>query len=298
MMFAAIDIGSNAGRLLVATVIENKGKPITEKATLVRVPLRLGMDVFEKGTISKEREELLLNTLLAYKQLMKVYTPVDFVACATSAMRDAENGQEVINRIKKKTGIDLLIIDGLTEAKIISAAGNVNLYKPHDYSLYIDVGGGSTEISCYHKDNLLALKSFKIGTIRLLYDLVKKLEWDDLKKWIFDLDINNKKINCIASGGNINKLTKLYGDRQKNNLTLKDLNKGYTILKEFPVQERITKLGLRADRADVIVPAAIIFRKIMKWAKINELNAPKIGLADGLIIELYNKQKGENTIIL
>lgn len=297
MVFAAVDIGSNAGRLLVATVMEKKGKPLTEKITLVRVPLRLGMDVFVQGLITKEREELLINTFKAYQQLLKVYAPVDFVACATSAMRDSKNGQEIIDRVKQEAGIDLKIIDGLTEAKIISSAGNTNLYKPHDYSLYIDVGGGSTELTWYNQDNLLATRSFKIGTIRLLHNLVQKSEWDTLKEWIKKLDIHSKKINCICSGGNINKLTKLYGDRQKNNLSFENLDKGSNYLKSLSLEDRIHKLGLRADRADVIVPAAIIFKKIMKWADIKDLHAPKIGLADGLIIELYKKYKGNSSII-
>lgn len=297
MIFASVDIGSNAGRLLVARIIEYKNKPVTDKISLVRVPLRLGMDVFEKGVISEQREELLINTLKAYKQLMLVYKPVDFIACATSAMRDSTNGPEIIDRVRKETGINLTIIDGLTEAKIISAAGNIHMHKPHDYSLYIDVGGGSTELTWFEKDNLLATYSFKIGTIRLLYNMVQKKEWNELKSWINSLDINNKKINCICSGGNIIKLTKLYGNRQTNNLNYDDLTKGYNSLKKMSVEERMNNLGLRADRADVIVPAAIIFRKIMKWGDIKELHAPKIGLTDGLIVELYKKSKGEPSVL-
>ncbi len=297
MIFASVDIGSNAGRLLVARIIEYKNKPVTDKISLVRVPLRLGMDVFEKGVISEQREELLINTLKAYKQLMLVYKPVDFIACATSAMRDSTNGPEIIDRVRKETGINLTIIDGLTEAKIISAAGNIHMHKPHDYSLYIDVGGGSTELTWFEKDNLLATYSFKIGTIRLLYNMVQKKEWNELKSWINSLDINNKKINCICSGGNIIKLTKLYGNRQTNNLNYDDLTKGYNSLKKMSVEERMNNLGLRADRADVIFPAAIIFRKIMKWGDIKELHAPKIGLTDGLIVELYKKSKGEPSVL-
>lgn len=298
MIFASVDIGSNAGRLLVARVMEYKGKWVTDKITIVRVPLRLGMDVFEKGKISKEREELLINTFKAYKQLMVVYSPLDFVACATSAMRDSKNGPDVIQRVKDETGIELKIIDGLDEAKIISDASNVNMQKPYDYSLYIDVGGGSTELSWYERDNLLAAQSFNIGTIRLLHNLVKKKEWNELKEWLTDLDLKNKEINCICSGGNINKLTKLYGDRHRYNISFDQLNDGYNILKHYSLEERINVLGLRADRADVIVPAAVIFRKIMKWSGIDTLHTPKIGLADGLIVELYKKYKGETTLVI
>jgi exopolyphosphatase/guanosine-5'-triphosphate,3'-diphosphate pyrophosphatase len=298
MMFAAVDIGSNAGRLLVATVLEYKGKPITDKVTLVRVPLRLGIDVFEKGYISDEKVELLINTFRAYKQLMQVYSPVDFVACATSAMRDAENGANVMKILEAEANVKLKIIDGLTEAKVISAAGNINLEKPHDHSLYIDVGGGSTELTWFEKDKLISTFSFQIGTIRLLYDLVKKEEWEKLKEWIKSLGIENTPINCICSGGNINKLTKLYGNRQKNSLSYAQLSEGYSFLEGYSVEDRINKLGLRADRADVIVPAAVIFKKIMKWGGIKELQAPKIGLADGLIVDLYRKYKGEESIIV
>lgn len=298
MVFAAIDIGSNAGRLLVAAVMEYKDKPVTEKISIVRVPLRLGMDVFENGQISPYREEMLIRTFKAYKELMSVFHPLGFEACATAAMRDASNGSHILQRVKDLTGIKLKIIDGLTEAKVISAAGNLNLKKPHEYSLYIDVGGGSTEFTWYHKDTLLAAQSFEIGTIRLLYDLVKKEEWKTLKEWIADLGINGKPLNCICSGGNINKLTKLFGNKQHYTLTYQQLCDGYDYLKEFTVEERINKLGMRADRADVIVPAAYAFKKIMKWAGIEELQSPKIGLADGLIIDLYKKYKGESTILV
>ncbi|MCG8412537.1 MAG: Ppx/GppA family phosphatase [Bacteroidales bacterium] len=294
MLFASIDIGSNAGRLLVATVLEYKGHAITDKVTLVRVPLRLGIDVFEKGEISYQREELLINTLKAYKQLIAIYNPIDFVACATSAMRHAKNGSSIIDRIKKETDINLNIIDGLTEAKIISEAGNVDMHKPYPYSLYIDVGGGSSELSWYKNDSLIAVKSFKIGTIRELYNLTQKQEWDALKNWLADLNINGKEINCICSGGNINKLTKLYGSKHQNLLSYQQLNKGLKFLKSHTIEDRISLLGLRKDRADVIVPAAIIFKQIMKWSGIKELHSPKIGLADGLIVELYKKHKGFN----
>lgn len=298
MIFAAIDIGSNAGRLLVATVLEHKTRIVTEKITLVRVPLRLGMDVFEKGKISKERKELVVNTFKAYKQLMKVYKPVDFIACATSAMRDSSNGPKLIKQIKEETGIELKIIDGLTEAKVISAASNMNMNITHDHSLYIDVGGGSTELTWYEKNNLIAAKSFKIGTIRELYNLTKKEEWNDLKDWITKFEIKKSKINCICSGGNINKLTKLYGNRNRNLLSYEELQKGLNELNKYTVEQRIAELGMRADRADVIVPAGNIFERIMRWGEINILHAPKIGLADGLIVDLYKKHKGEKTVVL
>lgn len=298
MIYAAVDIGSNAGRLLVATVHDLGDKIITEKITLVRVPLRLGFDVFEKGLISLEKQELLIRTFEAYKQLMSVYQPVDFAVCATAAMREAANAKEVQDRLKNEVGIDIITIDGQTEAQIISAAGNTNLKKEHPYSIYIDVGGGSTEITYFEGDKLLETKSFQVGTIRLLHDQVKKSEWDYMKNWVKELHADDEPINCICSGGNINKLTKLYGNRNKNTLSYSQLVEAHEFLEGYAVEDRIEKLGLRADRADVIVPAAIIFKKLMKWGKITELQAPKIGLADGLIVELYKKSKGMETIIL
>lgn len=292
MIFAAIDIGSNAGRLLVSTVYEFKNKPITEKITLVRVPLRLGFDVFDRGYISKEKQEMIIRSFDAYKQLMNVYQPVDFIACGTEAMRVALNGAEVIEKVKEATGIEIIVIDGTKEAEIIGKSGNTNLVKVHDHSIYIDLGGGSTEISYYENDTLLATRSFKIGTIRLLLDTVSLTDWDEMKHWIQDLRKNDEPVNCICSGGNINKLTKLYGNRDKNTLSYSQLAEGHEFLEGYPIEYRIETLGFRADRADVIVPAAIIFKKLMKWGNIHELQAPKIGLADGLIVELYKQHKG------
>jgi exopolyphosphatase/guanosine-5'-triphosphate,3'-diphosphate pyrophosphatase len=297
MIFASIDIGSNAGRLLVATVHEFNNKPISEKITLVRVPLRLGVDVFEKGHITIERQDLLIRTFEAYSQLLNVYKPIDYYAVATSAMREASNRLEVLHRIKNETGFDLHLIEGRQEAQIISNSGNTNLIKEHPYSLYIDVGGGSTELSWYEGDTLLNTKSFDVGTIRLLFDKVPRSEWELLKNWITDLKLEEHSFNCICSGGNINKLTKLFGNRNKNALTYSQLAEGHELLEGYSVADRVEKMGLRLDRADVIVPAAIIFKKIMVWGKIQELQAPKIGLADGVIVELYKKHKGLPTLI-
>lgn len=297
MIFAAIDIGSNAGRLLVSTVHGSKNSPIVEKITLVRVPLRLGFDVFEKGYISDEKQEMLIRTFDAYSQLMSVYQPIDFIACATEAMRQASNATEVIQQVKNETGIQIIPINGNKQAEIIGKAENKNLIKPHDYSMYIDIGGGSTEISWYEKDKLITTRSFKIGTIKLLLNLVSHSDWDDMRHWIEELRNEDLPVNCICSGGNINKLTKLYGNNDKNTLTYSQLVEGHEFLEGNPLEYRTKTLGLRADRADVILSAAIIFKKIMKWGKIHELQAPKIGLADGLISELYKKHKGLPSLI-
>lgn len=298
MVFAAIDIGSNAGRLLVSTVYEFKDYPLTEKVTLVRVPLRLGFDVFEKGYVSEKKVDMILRTFEAYNQLINVYQPVNFVACCTEAMREADNCDDIIERVKNETGVDLIKIDGDKEAAIISKSVNTNLHKEHDHSLYIDVGGGSTEISWFVNDELIATKSFQIGTIRMLLDNVPHSVWDEMKHWVKDLRKDVEvPINCICSGGNINKLTKLYGNIERNTLSYSQLVEGHEFLEGYPIEYRIENLGLRADRADVIVPAAIIFKRLMKWGNIQEIHAPKIGLADGLITELYKQHMGRPSLL-
>lgn len=297
MIFAAIDIGSNAGRLLISSVHEVAGKVITEKVSMVRVPLRLGLDVFEHGKILEEKTDYLVKTFDAYKNLLNIFQPVDIVACATQAMREASNKHEILKRIKIEKDIDLRVIDGIQEARIISIADNVNLEKVHEYSLYIDVGGGSTELSWFKGDTLIECRSFNIGTIKMICDKVSRDDWDELKKWVLDLELEDKELNCICSGGNINKLTKLYGNRAKNSLTYSQLTDAHIYLEGYSVEDRIEKMNFRADRADVIVPAAIIFKKIMKWGKIHDIQAPKIGLADGLIIDLYNHHHGKRTIL-
>ncbi|MFO7879047.1 MAG: hypothetical protein R6V52_03310 [Bacteroidales bacterium] len=293
MIFAAIDIGSNAGRLLIATVYERFGKPFVEKATLTRVPLRLGLDVFEKGYIPEDKLEKLLDTLKAYQLLMKVYEPVKFRACATAAMREASNKEEVLSRIKNETGLELEIIDGIEEAKIISKATNANFQLIYEDTLFIDVGGGSTEISYFRDGAFVKSKSFPIGTIRLLLDKVHSDDWDDMKTWVKSMRKSNGEVNCICSGGNINKLTKLYGDVDSHTISKDQLYQAYDKLKSLSLDERINKMGMRPDRADVIVPAARIFKKLVKWGKIPNLIAPRIGLADGLAIQMFKERKRE-----
>lgn len=297
MIFAAIDIGSNAGRFLVSTVYDFKDNPLTEKITLVRVPLRLGFDVFDKGYISDKKIEMIISAFETYNQLIEIYNPIDVIACGTEALREAKNRDEVIARVKQDAGVDLININGDLEATLISKSHNANVRKEHEHSLYIDVGGGSTEISLFKNDELLAMKSFKIGTIRLLLDNVSHAEWDEMKQWIQAIRKEDFPVSCICSGGNINKLTKLYGNVERNSLTFSQLVEGHEFLEGYPIEYRIEQLGLRSDRADVIVPAAIIFKKLMKWGNVTEIQAPKIGLADGLITELYKKHMNKPSLL-
>ncbi|MEZ5195919.1 MAG: Ppx/GppA family phosphatase [Bacteroidales bacterium] len=291
MIFAAIDIGSNAARLLFANVFELNGKAYVEKATLVRIPTRLGKDVYSINRISDRRADNLIKTLNAFKTLIEVYDPVASAACATAAMREAENGLELLQRIRAEVGMNVRLIDGIEEANIIRRTNKLTFEHPHGFSMYIDVGGGSTDISLLLEDNLVSVKSFKIGTLRLLSKKVKKQEWELLKEWLLGFKNEFGKINVVGSGGNINKLNKMYGNSFDFTLKTDELKSAYKKLKDFTLDERIEKLGLRPDRADVIVPAAKIFLYILKIIKVKSLLVPKIGLADGLIYQLYEKHK-------
>lgn len=293
MIYAAIDIGSNAARLLFANVFELNSKVYVEKATLVRIPTRLGKDVYSINRISDDRAENLLKTLRAYKTLIEVYKPVSFAACATAAMREAENGQEILERIRSEVGLNVRLIDGIEEANIIRRTNKLTFEHPHGISMYIDVGGGSTDISLLSEDKLISVKSFKIGTLRLLSKRVKKQEWERLDEWLKEFKVDFGKINVVGSGGNINKLNKMYGNSFDFTLKTEELKSAYKKLKDFSLEERIEKLGLRPDRADVIVPAAKIFLFILKIIQVKSLLVPKIGLADGLIYQLYEKHKNK-----
>ncbi len=292
MLFASIDIGSNAVRLLFANVyLTDNGEPTASKATLVRIPIRLGEDVFKIGKISEERIEKLIKTIKAFKLLIEVYQPIAVEACATAAMREASNNYEIIDRIKKEANFDIRIIDGFEEANIIRTSNNLNFNNDYNLTMYIDVGGGSTEISVLKNHKFEKCYSFNIGTIRILNKKVEKQAWDELKNWLSEFRNDFGRINCIGTGGNINRLTKLFGNQVENNINFLQLQFAYKQLKSIPLKERIEKMGLRPDRADVIVPAAKVFLTIMKSAGIETILAPKVGLADGLIYRLYDQHK-------
>jgi len=291
MLFSGIDIGSNAVRLLFANVFETKGGPVTEKATLLRIPIRLGMDVFTLGRISEQKIEYLVKTMKAFKLLIDVYQPESYLAAATSAMREASNNKEVMDIVRKESGLTIDLIDGIQEANIISSFSNLMVNKAFSKTLYIDVGGGSTEISIIDGKDFITSNSFKIGTIRLLAEAVEETEWDKMHKWLNQFKADFGRMNVIGSGGNINKITKLYGHAYNNIVNLDQLQYAYKQLNSMPLEKRIEKMGLRPDRADVIVPAAHIFIKILKWTDLQVVSAPKIGLADGLVLMQYKMMK-------
>lgn len=293
MLFAAIDIGSNAVRLFFSNVFEQDGRIIAEKASLVRIPIRLGEDVFNTQKISEIKADKLIQTMKAFKLLIDVYEPVSWKACATAAMREAENNKEVLERIKNEAGIKIDIINGLEEASIVGSASKPEISKKYKYAMYIDVGGGSTEMSILNNDKIIDSNSFKIGTVRLLNNQVEDKEWKAMSKWLNKYKKDFKKIYCIGSGGNINKLNKLYGRIPENILSFSNLEYGIDQLKRFSNEERIEQMGLRPDRADVIVPAAIIFKTIMGQIGTEQIFVPKVGLSDGLVINLYNEYKNK-----
>ena len=296
MLFSSIDIGSNAVRLLLANVFEKNGYAVADKASLIRVPLRLGMDVFNTGSISDERVNSLIKTMKAFSYLLEVYQPIALTICATAAMREAANSADIVKRIKEETNLEVKIIDGLTEARIISQYNSNSLLPDGERTMFVDVGGGSTELSVIENHRFIASESFNIGTIRFLYEKVEDTEWERLKKWLIKFRGTNPDMICMGSGGNINKITKLYGSYKNDFIVFKDLQKACKQMEKLSVTERIDLLGLRPDRADVIVPAAKIFIFIMEWARLDKVFAPKIGLADGLVLKTYEDMKKEGLI--
>lgn len=292
MKIAAIDIGSNAARLLINEVIEpKKGKPEFTKLNLLRIPLRLGMDVFTNGEIGPEREKMVVDSMKVFSDLMKIYGVEHYRACATSAMRDAKNGLKIREMVKKTSGIDIEIISGDEEASLVYE-NHVAEGLDKDFSyLYIDVGGGSTELTFYENGKVKYKNSFNIGTIRLLNNLVTEDHWKDMKEEIRK-NINSKKaVVAIGSGGNINKVFSMSKTKDGKPLFLSGLKNTYKELSLLSVQERMAKHNLREDRADVLVPALEIFTKVMTWSDINKIFVPKISVADGLIHQIYDGLK-------
>lgn len=288
--YGAIDIGSNAIRLLITTVTEMEdGVPNFKKTSLVRVPIRLGADVFNTGKISPENISRMLEAMTAFRLLMNVHQVVAYRACATSAMREAENGREVAALIKSKADLHIHIIDGKEEAAIIAATDLKTLIDGQRNFLYVDVGGGSTEFTVYGEGEVLASKSFKLGTLRLLNDQVDDSLWDQVKRWIKIETGHLLDVSLIGSGGNINSIYKESGIKIGRPLTYLFLSNHYKILQKFTYEERIARLGMNADRADVIIPATRIYLSAMKWAKADYIYVPKIGLSDGIIKTLHQE---------
>lgn len=288
MKLAAIDIGSNAARLLISDVIEGVGNaPDFNKVDLIRVPLRLGLDVFETGRISDHRVKMILDTMKAYRHLLNVYEVRHLIACATSAMRDAANGKETIKKVADETRINIEIISGDLEASLIYENHVAENMDPRNSYMYVDVGGGSTELTFFSDGKLVFKQSFNIGTIRLLKNLVEENTWNEMKETIKAKTKGYKKIIAIGTGGNINKVFSLSKKKDGKPLELNLLRDYLKELSSVSLKDRIRLYKLKEDRADVIVHALQIYISVMRWADADEILVPKIGLADGLIQHLY-----------
>lgn len=290
MRLAAIDIGSNAARLLISDVIPGpQDVPEFIKVALIRVPLRLGFDVFDKGQISATRTEKLIKTIKSYKLLLDVYEVKHLKACATSAMRDAANAPEILKKVKTETGISIHIISGQEEASLIYENHIAESMTTAESYLYIDVGGGSTELTFFSDSKLVFKESFNIGTIRLLKNQVTEATWDEMKEFIRNKTKGYHHVTAIGSGGNINKIFSISKRKEGKPLNLDLLRDYYKEFSTLSLTQRISLYKLREDRADVIVPALLIYINVMRWADAEEIFVPKIGLADGLIHTLYEE---------
>jgi exopolyphosphatase/guanosine-5'-triphosphate,3'-diphosphate pyrophosphatase len=288
--YAAIDIGSNAIRLLVSNIIIEKEKDAQfKKSSLVRVPIRLGADAFVAGKISQENVDRMIDAMEAFKLLMKVHGVEKYKACATSAMRESSNGEQVVKEISDRTGIEIDVIDGKKEAAIIFSTDLSELIESDASYLYVDVGGGSTEFTIFSKGRIINSKSFKMGTVRLLNNKKSenKVIFKEVQRWIETNTKDIKKISLIGSGGNINKLFKMSGRTIGKPISYIYLNAQYQFLKQMSYKERISELSLNPDRADVIIPATKIYLSAMKWSGARKIYVPKIGLSDGIIKSLY-----------
>jgi exopolyphosphatase/guanosine-5'-triphosphate,3'-diphosphate pyrophosphatase len=286
--YAAIDIGSNAMRLLITNIVEQDGKESQfNKNSLVRVPIRLGQDSFTVGEISEESIARMIDAMKAFRLLMKVHKVEKYLAFATSAMREANNAFEVVDIINKESDIKIEIIDGKKEATIIASTDLHHLLKTDKTYLYVDVGGGSTEFSLFSNGKIVVSKSFKAGTVRFLNEMVSEAVWKEMENWIKTNTKDYDDVTLIGSGGNINKLFKMSGKALEKPLSYIYLNSQYAFLNSLTYEQRISELGLNPDRADVIIPATQIYLNAMKWSGARNIYVPKIGLSDGIVKAMY-----------
>ena len=276
-------------RLLIADIIQNDKEVSFKKNTLIRVPLRLGDDAFLEKEISVRKTQELVKTMIAFRNLMDVYKVSDYMACATSAMREATNGKSIVDLIKKEAAIDLEIVGGQREANIIySSQIEQTLERKKNY-LYIDVGGGSTELSVFSDGELIASRSFNLGGIRILDNQDKEETWSEMKDWVKDKVRDYKNLSGIGTGGNINKLFRMADGKDGAPITFTKLRSLYTYLNSFSLKDRINVLGLNSDRADVIIPATEIYLTVMRWGGVKQIFVPRVGLVDGVIQLLIDK---------
>jgi len=290
--YAAIDVGSNAIRLLIMNIIERKGEePLFTKNAIIRAPIRLGSDSFVVGEISPKKKKRMIDSIKAFQLLMKVHNVDRYLAYATSALRDANNGLQVTAEIQKKTGIKIEIIDGHREAEIIASTDLYKVVKPDQNYLFVDVGGGSTELTVYSQGQIVVSKSFKIGTVRLLKKMVDKSVWNSYKRWIIKHTFGYEKMSLLGSGGTINSLFKLSGNSAGEPLSYDFVKEKYKTFQSMSPKQMMVDFSFNADRADVIEQATRIYLIGMKHSNSSQIHVSKVGLADGMVKLLY-KEKG------
>ncbi len=294
LKFAGIDIGSNAVRLLITNVIEEGKKNVMKKSSIIRMPVRLGDSVFTRGIIPEEKVQKLIYTLEAYQKIMQVQEVVQYQCCATSAMREAANGSEVVAQIKAATGMEIEIISGVNEAELIFSTEVTHALGENKTFLFVDVGGGSTECTLLSKRRVIDSESFKIGTLRLLHETIEPGEFNRLQEWLSELIENYPKLMVVGTGGNINRYFKLSQVKEGKPLSYYHLLEMYDNLVEMKWEDRIRTFGLNPDRADVIIPAGELFLNILKWTKRKQIYVPKVGLADGIVRNLYLQHKKQH----
>jgi exopolyphosphatase/guanosine-5'-triphosphate,3'-diphosphate pyrophosphatase len=286
--YAAVDIGSNAVRLLLSAVFDTDRGPYFRKISLIRMPIRLGDDAFVHHNISDPKIDQLVEAMTGFKHLIAAYQPIAYRACATSAMREARNGSRICRLIRQKAGIEVQIIDGKEEATIISANSSRKRTPDKAVEVYLDVGGGSTEITIFNGDPPVS-RSFNIGTIRLMQDMVTSAEWEQMKQWVKEKTAPFDHLAAVCSGGNIHKIIRLSKSKDLETISFKHMKKVRKLLKRYTVAERVTKLGLKPDRADVILPAHKIYHSVLKWGGISLIKVPQMGLADGIVRQLHRR---------
>ncbi|HET6349008.1 MAG TPA: exopolyphosphatase [Candidatus Krumholzibacteria bacterium] len=291
MKFAAIDIGSNAVRLLLARVIEESDEPLLKKEVLVRMPLRLGDDAFREGRISADKAQRLAETMVGFRHLIRAYPALDFAAYATSAMREASNAAAVVERVRKQTGIGIEIIDGAREAGVIYANHVEHRLDPDRNYLYLDVGGGSTEVTLISHGRMVGSESFPLGGVRALRGKVSPKVIASLRQWVEQRRREHGSMVAIGSGGNINTIYKLARVKQGKPMEIERLRTMRNMLRGYSLEERIVTLNLRPDRADVVVFACDLYLSVMKWGRIRKIVVPQVGLADGIVHLLYNRHR-------
>lgn len=293
--FAAIDIGSNAIRLLIKNVEEYPDQVEYKKVAFLRVPIRLGEDVFTRGELSDQKCDLMCSAMQGFSHIMRAYGVESYRACATSAMREAANGEALTERVRECSGINIEIISGQTEAETIFANGMNEMVSPELTYMYVDVGGGSTEVVVYSRHTKIEARSFALGTVRMLSGAVDKEEMKRFKKWLSSMAKKYKPTAIIGSGGNINKVQKLLNKKDKESLTHTEVEMLYRYVSSFNFEERVHTLGMNTYRADVIVPAMKIFLTVCNTCNINEIIVPKLGLSDGIIRTLFEQKRSQST---